>query len=256
MRKNKKSKAGEPSFFRRLRRFLRNSLLLFVGISLLWVLLARFVPVWVTPLMYIRAGEALLDSRMPRWKKDWVSIDHISPHMPQAVVASEDNLFMEHWGFSMADINKAIRHNKQGKRIRGGSTISQQTAKNVFLWPERSYIRKAFEAYFTLLIEAVWSKKRIMEVYLNVIEMGDGIYGVEAAAQAYFGKKASQLSRSECARIAACLPNPRRFKANRPSPYIKRREAQILNLMTKVSPVDFEPKGKPKQKKDSKNKRK
>ncbi len=257
MKNKKNGNKRKVSFFKRLWLFIRNSILLFFLISIAWVVIARFVPVWITPLIYIRSAEAVYSGKMPVIKKDWVSIDHISPQMIQAVVASEDNLFLTHWGFSVEDINKAIKHNKKGKRIRGGSTISQQTAKNVFLWPQRSYVRKAFEAYFTLLIEVIWSKERIMEVYLNVIEMGDGIYGIEAASQHYFGKSAAKLTRSQTARIAACLPNPRRFNAGHPSPYIKRREAHILNIMTKIGPVDFDkkPVKKTKTKKAKKKKK-
>ena len=160
--------------------------------------------------------------------------------MVQAVVASEDNLFLTHHGFSFNDMTKAFEHNMNGKRIRGGSTISQQTAKNVFLFPQRSYIRKGLEAYFTVLMELIWSKERIMEVYLNSIEMGDGVYGVEAAAQEHFGIHASQLSKSQAALIAACLPNPRRFDAGNPTGYIQRRKSKIVNLMEKLGPVNFD----------------
>ena len=159
--------------------------------------------------------------------------------MVQAVVASEDNLFMQHNGFSFKDIVKAIEHNKKGKRVRGGSTISQQTAKNVFLWPKRSWFRKGLEAYFTVLIEFFWSKERIMEVYLNVIETGDGIYGVQAAAQNYFDKDAKNLSKSQSALIAVCLPNPLKFNPGKPSSYISRRKNQIVSLMGKIEPVKF-----------------
>ena len=167
-------------------------------------------------------------------------MDEISPNMVRAVVASEDNLFLTHHGFSFNDISKALEHNMKGLRIRGGSTISQQTAKNVFLFPQRSYIRKGLEAYFTVLIELIWSKERIMEVYLNSIEMGDGVYGVEAASQEYFGVHASQLSKSQAALIAACLPNPRRFNAGNPTGYIQRRKSKIVSLMGKLGPVDFD----------------
>ena len=189
--------------------------------------------------MVMRSVESLVQGKMPKNSKTWVSIDDISPNMVQAVVTSEDNLFLSHHGFSIDAMTKAFEHNQKGKRIRGGSTISQQTAKNVFLFPQRSYIRKGLEAYFTVLMELTWSKKRIMEVYLNVIEMGDGIYGVEAAAQEYFGVHASQLSRSQAAAIAACLPNPRRFNAGQPSGYIQRRKAHIMSLMDKVGQVNF-----------------
>lgn len=211
----------------------------FFIISISWVILARFIPVWVTPLMIIRSVEAVVGGEAPKMRKDWVSIDKISPNMVQAVVASEDNLFMQHNGFSFKDIEKAIEHNKKGKRIRGGSTISQQTAKNVFLWPHRSWIRKGLETYFTVLIEFFWSKERIMEVYLNVAEMGDGIYGVQAASEFYFDKNASKLTKSQAALIAVCLPNPRKFNPARPSGYIQRRKNQIVNLMGKIERVDF-----------------
>ena len=159
--------------------------------------------------------------------------------MVQAVVASEDNLFMEHNGFSFRDIEKALEHNKKGKRIRGGSTISQQTAKNVFLWPQRSWVRKGLETYFTVLIEFLWTKERIMEVYLNIIETGNGIYGVQAASRKYFGVNASNLTRSQAALIAVCLPNPRKFSPANPSGYISRRKNHIVNIMGKLKRVDF-----------------
>ena len=221
-------------------KFSRNLLIIFFASSILAVIALRFVPVYVTPLMLIRSIEAITDGEMPKMKKNWVSIDGISQNMVQAVVASEDNLFMQHHGFSIQDINKAIKHNKKGKRIHGGSTISQQTAKNVFLWPDRSWVRKGLEAYFTVLIELFWSKERIMEVYLNVIETGDGIYGVEAASQFYFNKKPLNLTKSQAALIAVCLPNPRKFKPANPSGYILFRKNHIINLMGKLHRVSFE----------------
>lgn len=235
-----KKTTGNKSFLLRFLRLLKNLFILFFVTSIGWVILARFIPVYLTPLMIIRTVESLAAGETPRNSKDWVPIEEISPNMVQAVVASEDNLFMSHWGFSFNDIGKAIKHNKKGKRIRGGSTISQQTAKNVFLWPQRSYIRKGLEAYFTVLIEVFWSKERIMEVYLNVIEMGDGIYGVEAASQEYFDKSAVKLTKSQSALIAACLPNPRKFNAGNPSGYILRRKSKIVSLMGKIEKVDFD----------------
>jgi len=174
-------------FFRRLLKLLRNLFFLFIIISVGLVIIDWFTPVYVTPLMVIRSVESIVHGKAPKNSKHWVPIEDISPNMVQAVVASEDNLFLTHHGFSVDAITKAFEHNLDGKRIRGGSTISQQTAKNVYLFPQRSYVRKGLEAYYTVLIELIWSKKRIMEVYLNVIEMGDGIYGVEAAAQEHFG---------------------------------------------------------------------
>ncbi|MDO9152919.1 MAG: monofunctional biosynthetic peptidoglycan transglycosylase [Paludibacter sp.] len=249
-----KSSPKKPKFFKKLWIFFVRLVVVFFIVSISWVVLARFVPVFFTPLMIIRSVEAISSGNLPKNSKKWMPIKKISPNMVQAVVASEDNLFMEHHGFSINDIQKAVEHNKKGKRIRGGSTISQQTAKNVFLWPQRSYLRKGLEAYFTVLIELVWSKERIMEVYLNVIEMGNGIYGVEAAALEHFGVNASRLSKSQAALIAACLPNPRKYNAGNPSGYISRRKSQISNLMGKVEEVDF---GKPtKAEKINKKKRK
>ncbi len=247
----KKTK-NKRSLFNRIARIVRNLIIFFFVGSISLVVIARFVPVFVTPLMVIRSVESLIQGELPRNSKDWVSIDKISPNMVQAVVASEDNLFMEHHGFSINDIQKAIKHNQKGRRIRGGSTISQQTAKNVFLWPDRSYLRKGLEAYFTVLIEFVWPKERIMEVYLNVIEMGDGIYGVQAASVTYFNIDADQLTKSQAALIAACLPNPRKYSAKNPSSYIQSRRSRIVNLMGKIKQVDFNQKEKPVKKKKRK----
>jgi monofunctional biosynthetic peptidoglycan transglycosylase len=239
------SSVKPKKFWSRLLRFIRNLFILFFILSIGGVVLDRFTPVYVTPLMIIRSIESIAHGEMPKNNKKWVPIEEISPNMVQAVVASEDNLFQTHHGFSVDAITKAYEHNLNGKRIRGGSTISQQTAKNVFLFPQRSYIRKGLEAYFTVLIELIWSKQRIMEVYLNVIEMGNGTYGVEAAAQEHFGVSASQLSRSQAALIAACLPNPRKFDAGHPSGYIQGRKSQIVNLMGKLPQVDFDKKSVP-----------
>ncbi len=238
--KPQNTKSKPKGFWGRFLRFCRNLFLLFIIISVGWVVVDRFVPVYLTPLMIIRSVESVAQGEMPRNKKKWVSMDEISPNMVRAVVASEDNLFLTHHGFSFDDMSKAFQHNMKGRKIRGGSTISQQTAKNVFLFPQRSYIRKGLEAYFTVLIELVWSKERIMEVYLNSIEMGVGVYGVEAAAQEHFGVHASELTKSQAALIAACLPNPRRFDAGNPSDYIQRRKSKILNVMGKLGPLDFD----------------
>ena len=224
---------------KKLAKLLRNLVILFFASSIIAVLVLRFVPVYITPLMLIRSVEAMVDGETPKIKKDWMPLNKISQNMVQAVVASEDNLFMEHNGFSFRDIEKALEHNKKGKRIRGGSTISQQTAKNVFLWPQRSWVRKGLETYFTYLIEFLWTKERIMEVYLNIIETGNGIYGVQAASRKYFGVNASNLTRSQAALIAVCLPNPRKFSPANPSGYISRRKNHIVNLMGKLKRVDF-----------------
>jgi monofunctional biosynthetic peptidoglycan transglycosylase len=226
--------------FKKIMRIIGIFLLSCFLLSLVSVVVFRFVPVFITPLMVLRSTQQLFNGQHIKMEKKWMSIDKISPNMVQAVVASEDNLFMEHYGFDEKAIEQAFEHNTKGKRIRGGSTISQQTAKNVFLLPNRSYVRKAIEAYFTVLIEAIWSKERIMEVYLNVIETGDGMYGVEAASQAYFHCHAAQLSKAQAVLIAVSLPNPRKFNPAHPSPYLLRRQAKILHLMNKIEKVNFD----------------
>ena len=204
----------------------------FLIVSVASVILFRWIPIPVTPLMLIRCCEQAYDNKRDvRLKKDWVSLNQTPNSMQLAVVCSEDQNFLEHHGFDFEAIDEAVDFNKTHKRKRGASTISQQTAKNVFLWPGRSWIRKGFEVYFTFLIETVWSKERIMEVYLNVIETGDGIYGVEASAQNYFKKPASKLNGAQAALIAAVLPNPLKFSVTKPSGYISERQSWILNQM-------------------------
>lgn len=206
------------------------------------VVLYRFVPVPMTPLMLVRMVQQVTGGKPVKFKKDWQPMSKISPNMSLAVVASEDNNFLIHHGFDFNAIEKAVKYNekKKGKKVRGASTISQQTAKNVFLWPGRSWIRKGLEVYFTVLIEFFWNKERIMEVYLNVIEMGDGIYGTEAASREYFHQPASGLSRAEAARIAAVLPNPRKWNPGSPSNYIFKREAWILWNMNNIEVLNWE----------------
>ncbi|CAM4120345.1 monofunctional biosynthetic peptidoglycan transglycosylase [Citrobacter portucalensis] len=171
---------------------------------------------------------------------DWVSMDEISPWMGLAVIAAEDQKFPDHWGFDVTAIEKALAHNERNEnRIRGASTLSQQTAKNLFLWDGRSWVRKGLEAGLTLGMETVWSKKRILTVYLNIAEFGDGIFGVEAAAQRYFHKPASRLSLSEAALLAAVLPNPLRFKTNAPSGYVRNRQAWIMRQMRQLGGESF-----------------
>lgn len=194
----------------------------------------RFVPVYVTPLMVIRSAQQLIKGEKIVCHHSWVSFKYISPHLPMAVIASEDNRFATHNGFDFIEIKRAMKENEKRKRKRGASTISQQTAKNVFLWPESSWIRKGFEVYFTWLIETIWSKERIMEVYLNSIEMGKGIYGAEATAHYKFNTIAKKLSAGQCALIAASLPNPLRFDSAHPSSYMLRRQSHILKLMRLV----------------------
>lgn len=219
---------------KKIRRYIRNLLLFFFISTIGAVILYRFLPVYITPLMVIRVVEQVFQGEKPRLHHSWVSFENISRHLPMAVIASEDNRFAEHHGFDFKAIQQAIEEKKKGKKQRGASTISQQTAKNVFLWPESSWVRKGFEAYFTVLIELFWPKERIMEVYLNSIEMGDGIYGAEAVARHHFNTTAKNLSKSESALIAASLPNPLRFNSGKPSNYMLKRKRQILRLMQLV----------------------
>lgn len=215
-------------------RIVRIAVIFFFVSTVLATLVFKWMPVPLTPLMLIRCVEHVGSGEAPRLKHEWVPLDEMSKYMPVAVIASEDQHFMEHHGFDAEAIGQAVKERQSGHRIRGGSTISQQTAKNVFLWPASSWVRKGFEVYFTFLIETLWSKQRIMEVYLNSIEMGDGVYGVEAVAQAHFGCHASELTRSECALIAATLPNPRRYSSLHPGPYMRKRQNWIQNQMRHV----------------------
>ncbi|MBQ7878159.1 MAG: monofunctional biosynthetic peptidoglycan transglycosylase [Bacteroidaceae bacterium] len=216
-----------------LKILLKTTLALFL-ISIAVVVIYRFVPVPYTPLMLIR----LIEEDIPI-HHEWVAIDEISPDLVLAVVASEDNLFTKHNGFDIEAIKQARKEAEEGKRLRGASTISQQTAKNVFLWNGRSWLRKGLEAYFTVLIELIWGKERIMEAYLNSIEMGNGIYGAAAVAKYHFGKTPDKLTRSECALIAATLPNPRRFSSKKPSKYILKRQKDILANMKNIQKVNL-----------------
>ena len=213
-------------------------MVVFFASTILSVVVLRWVPVWFTPLMFIRLAQQSADDKPLTLHHKWVSLDEISPSLPVAVMASEDARFLEHHGFDYEAIEKAaIRNMKHPERNRhGASTISQQTAKNVFLWPGRSWIRKGLEVYFTTLIELMWSKERIMEVYLNSIEMGDGIYGASAVATYHFGTTADKLTRGQCALIAVSLPNPRRFNSASPSPYMLKRQRRILREMKFVKP--------------------
>ena len=213
---------------RRLFKFIFKVLVWFVALTVAWVLLYKFVPVPYTPLMAIRSLQADSGHEL---RHDWVSIDSISEEIQLAVICAEDQQFLNHNGFDYQAIEKTYQNNKGGNRLRGGSTISQQTAKNVFLWPERSWLRKGLETYFTFLIETFWSKERILEVYLNSIEMGDGVYGVQAAAAYWFDTSAGDLNSHEAAAIAAILPNPRSFKASPRTQYLESRKQWILGQM-------------------------
>lgn len=190
----------------------------------------------------------MLDSRIDalvsgernyRLRYDWVPFERISANAAVAVIASEDQTFAEHFGFDLQMIRKAVDHNAKGRRVRGASTITQQVAKNLFLWSGRSYLRKGLEAWFTLCIEVLWPKSRILEVYLNIAEFGRGTYGIEAASRRFFDKPASRLTRSEAARLAAVLPSPRRLRADRPSPYVQRRTAAIQAQMRAIGGTSY-----------------
>lgn len=224
-------------YLRRLQKILQWTVILFFATSILSVVAYRWLPVPVTPLMLIRSVQQMSRGEHVRLRHHWVSMDSMSRYLPVAVMASEDQRFMEHDGFDFKAINEAWEERRSGKRQRGGSTISQQTAKNVFLWPTSSWVRKGLETYFTLLIELLWSKERIMEVYLNSIEMGDGIYGAEAVAQLHFGRSASELTRADCALIAATLPNPLKFSSKNPSTYMLKRQTWIMRQMKHINPI-------------------
>ena len=208
----------------------------FFASTILSVVALRFFPVYFTPLMFIRCYEQVADGKDLKLSHHWVPLEKISPNLPRAVIASEDANFLKHHGFDYKAIEHAAKRNREHpeKRKLGASTISQQTAKNVFLWPGRSWVRKGFEVYFTFMIELMWSKQRIMEVYLNSIEMGDGIYGADAVAEEHFNTTAQNLSKAQCALIAATLPNPRKFSSLHPSAYMLKRQARILREMRYV----------------------
>lgn len=216
------------------------SLLYFLAISICWVIICRFINPPITFLMLQRAVQRKVDGKTWKIDKEWRSFEELSYNLKKAAVAGEDANFLKHHGFDLEAIEKAYLKNQKGKKLRGGSTISQQTAKNVFLWPGRSYIRKGFEAYFTFLIELFWSKKRILEVYLNVIEMGDGIYGAEAACKNYFNKPSTSLLKGEAALLIAVLPNPRKWTPAKPTAYIYHKQSLILRNMRNLGKIDFE----------------
>lgn len=202
------------------------------------VLVLRFIPPLTSGVMIERRIASLANSHHYTRHYQWVSSNKISPYMSKAVLAAEDQRFFDHHGFDWDAIRAAANWNRKHAgtgRIRGASTLSQQTAKNLFLWSGRSWVRKVLEAGFTVLLETLWPKQRILEMYLNIVEFGDGIYGTEAAAQQFFGKHAAQLTASECALLAAALPNPRVYQVDRPSGYLRGRQAWILRNMRKIS---------------------
>lgn len=225
-------------FIKQFFKIIFKTLFWLIVLSVVVVFIFKWVPVPITPLMVIRNIEQT-DANKRGWQHDWVPLEEISANMQLAVICSEDQNFLKHHGFDIKAIEKAFENNKKGKTLKGASTISQQTAKNVFLWPKRSWLRKGLETYFTFLIELIWSKERIMEVYLNSIEMGPGIYGVEAASQYWFKKTASKLSTYEAVAIASILPNPLKYKANPATSYIEARKTWIVKQMGYFGPLKY-----------------
>ena len=216
---------------------IKRIIIIFLISTVLVVLAYRFIPIPFTPLMLSRMVEQYKNDKEIKCNKDWEPLKNISKNLQKAVISSEDQNFMTHYGFDFEAIEKAYKYNKSkpaNKSSRGASTITQQTAKNVFLWQGRTYIRKALEVYFTALIELCWNKERILEVYLNVIEMGDGIYGAQAASKEYFNVDASNLNKEQAASIAAILPNPRKWKAKNPNGKIKFKVGKIIKRMNKA----------------------
>jgi monofunctional glycosyltransferase len=232
--------ARATSWPRKVARVLVALVLLFFVLSIAWVLLLR----WVDPRFSAYMAEMQISAWMSRdssyaFRYTWVNLQRISPNLPLAVVASEDQKFPDHWGFDVGAIEKAYALNQHSHRVHGASTISQQVAKNLFLWPGRSYFRKGLEAYFTVLMESCWPKRRILEVYLNIVEFGYGTYGAEAAAQRFFHLSAARLSRSDAATLAAVLPNPQRWSAAAPSRYVLERREWILGQMQTLGGTDM-----------------
>jgi len=213
---------------------------LFFISSLFYTIYLKWFPPFTTPLMVIRALEPRDDNaERPSIRCVWARFDDISDNAKVAVIAEEDQNFANHDGFDFEAIQKAMKHNSHSKHVRGASTISQQVAKNIFLWNSRSWFRKGFEVYFTFLIEHIWNKERILQMYLNIAEMGDGIFGVEAASQKYFHKSAANISFAEGAMIATVLPNPRIYLANHPSPYVLRRQERVEKAMRKIGGANY-----------------
>lgn len=240
-KKRRKRKATKKTLNRwqKCRRFVVKMLLFLFLLSIGQVFLFKYVRVPMTPLIVKRSIQQMIKGEIPHYTKKWKDLENIASSMQYAVIASEDNLFLDHPGFSTRAIANAWEANKKGKRIIGGSTITQQTAKNVFTFGSRTWFRKGVEFYYTLLIEWIWGKQRIMEVYLNVIEMGPNIYGIDAASHGYFNCEASKLSKKESALITAVLPAPNRYSVNNPGRYVRRRARQIQNLMPKMKRIPW-----------------
>lgn len=232
----------KPSTDPKLKRYIRilgKIIVWFIGITVFWVISLRFINPPVTFLMFQRGVERKIDGKEWKIEKDWIDFEDLSDNLKKAAIAGEDVNFLRHWGFDFKAMENAFEKNQNSKRVIGGSTISQQTAKNVFLWPGRSYIRKAFEVYFTGLIELLWNKERILEVYLNVIETGDGLYGAEAASRNYFHKSAVSMTKQQAALLVAVFPNPRRWSPAKPTSYIYRKQNLILRNMRRLGKLPF-----------------
>jgi monofunctional glycosyltransferase len=238
----KKKKVGRKKhlMFRKILTVLKWTIIAFFVSSIFSVIAYRFINPPLTTFMFYKTTSKLIKGEKFNLHKSWVKIEDISPNMIRAVIAAEDNLFVTHWGIDTKAIDEAVEHNKTGRRLHGASTISQQTAKNVFLWPSRNFLRKGLEFYFTILIERIWGKKRIMEVYLNVIETGNGIYGIEKASQVYFNTNCSKLSDSQAALIAGSLPSPIRYNPSSPGKYLASRRDQIISLMYKIETLQID----------------
>ncbi|HEV8286729.1 MAG TPA: monofunctional biosynthetic peptidoglycan transglycosylase [Chitinophagaceae bacterium] len=215
-------------FFPRAWKYIKRTFIILFIAQIVYIILLKWIdpPITITQLSSWLSGHGL--------KRDYVSRKNICSNARLAVIASEDQLFPDHNGFDFKSIEKAMKHNRKSKSLHGASTISQQTAKNVFLWQGRSWIRKGLEVYFTFMIEKIWGKKRILEVYMNVAEMGDGIFGIEKAAQKYFNRSANNLSKQQAAMIAACLPNPRRYSVKPLSRYVSIRSGWVLRQMNNL----------------------
>jgi monofunctional glycosyltransferase len=240
MIKRKKVGGKKHLIIRKILNVFKWIIIAFFASSIFTVIVYRFINPPITTFMIYKSASKTIKGEKVKIIKSWVDIEDISPSMIRAVIAAEDNLFVTHWGVDTKAIDQAVEHNKKGRRLHGASTISQQTAKNVFLWPSRTYLRKGLEFYFTILVEKIWGKKRIMEVYLNVIETGKNMYGVEKAAQVYFGTNSSKLSDSQAALIAASLPSPLRYNPSNPGKYLASRRNQIISLMYKIETLSID----------------
>lgn len=237
-----------------LKTWLLKLLLLSFQVSLFFIIIYRIVPVFITPLPVVRLYDQAFGEDPIRLKKDWQKIENLGQNIALATITSEDPKFFKHYGFDFEQIYESLKKSfEKGKRPRGASTITQQTAKNLFFTPRRSYIRKIAEVYVTVALELLWTKKRIIEVYLNIIEMGKGVYGAEAAAQFHFKKPSNKLSKSEAAAIVACYPNPRRWNAARPTPFIIKKQNLIARYMYRLGPLPWSKKAKKPEKKKATN---